>query len=74
MEVVITNINFEHVEVVHMGEKYGLIENIEFSTTFVSFDVFKKGNKLSGETKIPFEQYKKMNYEELTEHLKELLK
>ncbi|PGX01661.1 hypothetical protein COE40_19020 [Bacillus cereus] len=67
MEVIITNIDFEYVEFMSMRENY-----IEYSTAFVSFDIFKNGNKLSGKTEVPFEQYKKMNHDELTSHIKEL--
>lgn len=75
MKIVITNIDFDHVDVVCMSDdKRCLIDTDNVSAAIVHFDVFKKGNKLSGITKVPFEQYMKMNHEELTGYIESCIK
>lgn len=71
MEIVINNIGFEQNEVYCVKNPLGLIEQAVVS---VSFYVITNGNRLNGNHEIPFEQYKKMNYVEVIEHIKELIR
>lgn len=73
MEIVITNIGFEHNEVICMRDINRVSNDIEFSTIYISFDMLKNGKKLNGNHEMSFEKYRKMNHDDLTEHIKGLL-
>lgn len=72
VEVIITNIGIESNETIHMSYNNRMLNDIDLTVANVSFYMYKNGNKLNGEHSIPFEQYRKMNHDELIEHIKEV--
>ncbi|PGR97602.1 hypothetical protein [Bacillus thuringiensis] len=74
MEVIITNIGIESNEIIYMSDNNKMLDDIDLTVANVSFDMYKNGNRLNGEHSIPFEKYRKMNHDELIEHIKETFK
>lgn len=74
MEIIITNIDFESNEVIYMRDNNRVLNDIDLTVANVSFYMYKNMNKLTGGHIIPFEQYRKMNHDELIEHIKETFK
>ncbi|MCC2441986.1 hypothetical protein [Bacillus paranthracis] len=72
MEVIITNISIESNEVIFMSDSNKILNDIDLNVANVSFYMYKNGNRLNGEHSIPFEQYRKMNHNEIIEHIKEV--
>jgi len=70
--VIITNIDFESDEIIHVSYNDRVLNGIDLNVVNVSFYMYKNGNRLNGEHSIPFEQYRKMNHDEIIEHIKEV--
>ncbi|MBM6648980.1 hypothetical protein [Bacillus sp. RIT 809] len=57
-----------------MSDSNRVLNDIDLAVANISFYMYKNRNKLTGEHSIPFEQYRKMNHDELIEHIKETFK
>lgn len=75
MEVYITNIEIEYIDVVTIIKAftdYGKRKDVTNVT--VSYDATINKNELQGKLTIPFETYKKMNHAELTNYIENTLR
>ncbi|PHC14385.1 hypothetical protein [Bacillus toyonensis] len=70
MEVIITDIGIDQTEVYHGNE----LNYVDLSVAKISFyiQIYKSGERLSGEHEMSFEKYRKMTHDELAEHIKEV--
>ncbi|MCU5352495.1 hypothetical protein OCA07_19905 [Bacillus cereus] len=69
MEVIIADISIDQTEV-YSGDR---LDYVDLSTVKISFYIMGyKSGRLSGEHEMPFERYRKMTHDELTDHIKEV--
>ncbi len=75
MEVYITDVEIEYIDVVTIIKSftdYGKHKDVTNVT--VSYDATINKNKLQGKITIPFETYKEMNHDELTNYIEKTLR
>ncbi|MES9781141.1 hypothetical protein ABWK43_09690 [Bacillus thuringiensis] len=74
MEVYITDVEIEYIDVVtiiKLFTDYGKRKDV--TNVIVSYDADINKNELQGKITIPFETYKEMNHDELTNYIKNTL-
>ncbi|MDA2655863.1 hypothetical protein PDQ31_26590 [Bacillus cereus] len=74
MEVYITDVEIEYIDVVTIIKSftdYGKRKDV--TNVIVSYDADINKNELQGKITIPFETYKEMNHDELTNYIKNTL-